>query len=50
LLGEWDKARQASEQAALWMVENQPDNEDQRRFRHAAAELVGIGDIKNTKP
>ena len=41
-LGEQDKARLAYEQAVQWMDKNQPDNEDQRRFRAEAAELPGI--------
>jgi uncharacterized protein HemY len=48
-LGEKDKARQAYEQAAEWMNENQPNNDELRRFRAEAAELLNIQDDKKPK-
>jgi tetratricopeptide (TPR) repeat protein len=41
-LGERDKAGQAYEQAVQWMEKNQPKNEELRRFRAEAAELLEL--------
>jgi tetratricopeptide (TPR) repeat protein len=41
-LGEKDKARQWYEKAVQWMEKNLPKNEELRRFRAEAAELLGI--------
>jgi WD40 repeat protein/serine/threonine protein kinase/Flp pilus assembly protein TadD len=39
-IGEKDKARQAYEQGVQWMDKNQPNNEELRRFRAEAEELM----------
>jgi hypothetical protein len=49
-LGEREKARQAYEQAAQWMDENQPNDEIQRRFRNEAAQLMGIAEPADARP
>src|SRR5262249_1574765 len=41
-LGEKDKARQWYDRAVEWMDKNQPKNEDLRRFRAEAAELLEL--------
>src|SRR5262249_48614701 len=41
-LGENDKAREWYDRAVQWMDKNQPKNEELRRFRAEAAELLGI--------
>jgi tetratricopeptide (TPR) repeat protein len=41
-LGEKDKARQWYDRAVRWMDENQPNNEELRRFRAEAAELLEV--------
>jgi tetratricopeptide (TPR) repeat protein len=41
-LGEKEKARELYDRAVLWMDKNQPQNEELRRFRAEAAELLGI--------
>jgi tetratricopeptide (TPR) repeat protein len=41
-LGEKDKARKWFDQAAQWMDKNAPHDEELRRFRTEAAELLGI--------
>ena len=41
-LGEKEKARELYDQAAQWMDKNQPKNEEFRRFRAEAEELMGI--------
>lgn len=45
-LGDKDKARKWFDQAAEWMDKNQPKNEELRRFRAEAAELMGIDGAK----
>jgi serine/threonine protein kinase/Flp pilus assembly protein TadD len=41
-LGEKDKARAWDDKAVQWMDKNQPKNEELRRFRAEAAELLGL--------
>ena len=41
-LGHKEEARKWYDQAVQWMDKNQPKNEDLRRFRAEAAELLGI--------
>ena len=41
-LGEKEKARQWYDRAVQWMDKNQPKNEELRRFRREAAELLGV--------
>ena len=41
-LGHKDEARTWYDRAAAWMDKNQPKNEELRRFRTEAAELLGI--------
>jgi tetratricopeptide (TPR) repeat protein len=41
-VGDKDEARKWYDQAALWMDKNQPANEELRRFRAEAEELMGI--------
>jgi eukaryotic-like serine/threonine-protein kinase len=41
-VGEKDKARETYEKAVRWMDRNQPDNEELRRFRDEAEELLQI--------
>jgi tetratricopeptide (TPR) repeat protein len=43
-LGERPEARRLYDQAVQWMEKNRPRNEELRRFRGEAAELLGIGD------
>jgi tetratricopeptide (TPR) repeat protein len=45
-LGEKEKAREWYDKAAQWMDKNQPTDEQLRRFRGEAAELLGIKDGK----
>jgi Flp pilus assembly protein TadD len=45
-LGETDKARKWFDQAVAWMDKNHPKNEELRRFRAEAAELMKIDDAK----
>jgi Tfp pilus assembly protein PilF len=45
-LGEKDKAREWYDRAVQWMDKNQPTNEELRRFRAEAAELLGLKDKK----
>jgi serine/threonine protein kinase/tetratricopeptide (TPR) repeat protein len=45
-LGEKDKARQWYDRAVQWMDKNQPKNEELRRFRAEAAELLGLTEKK----
>jgi tetratricopeptide (TPR) repeat protein len=45
-LGEKEKARTWFDQAVQWMDKNQPADEELRRFRSEAAELLGIKDGK----
>jgi hypothetical protein len=41
-LGNKDLARKWYDQAVSWMDKNQPTNDDLRRFRAEASELMGI--------
>ena len=41
-LGEKDKARQWYDKAAQWMEKNEPKNEELRRFRKEAEELLVV--------
>jgi len=43
-LGEKDEARKWFDQAVEWMQKNTPQNEELRRFREEAAELLGVKD------
>jgi hypothetical protein len=45
-LGAKDKARAWYDRAVQWMDKNQPDNEELRRFRAEAAELLGLNEKK----
>jgi hypothetical protein len=45
-LDEKDKARKWFDQAVEWMDKNQPKNEELRRFRAEAAELMKINGAK----
>jgi tetratricopeptide (TPR) repeat protein len=40
--GEKEKARQWYDKAVQWMDKNQPNNEELRRFRREAAEVLGV--------
>jgi tetratricopeptide (TPR) repeat protein len=46
-LGERDKARQWYEKAVQWMEQHNPKNDDLRRFRAEAEELLKMNDKKN---
>ena len=41
-LGEHDEARKWYDQAVEWMEKNMPTNEELKRFRDEAAELLGV--------
>src|SRR5882757_1697929 len=41
-LGDKEEARKWYDRAAAWMDKNQPKNEELRRFRAEAAELLGV--------
>ena len=43
-LGEKDKARAWYDRAVQWMDKNEPKNEELRRFRTEAAELLGVNE------
>ena len=45
-LGEKDKAREWYDRAVQWMDKNQPKNEELRRFRAEAAELLELKEKK----
>ena len=45
-LGERDKAHQWYDRAVQWMDKNQPKNEELRRFRVEAAELLELNEKK----
>jgi tetratricopeptide (TPR) repeat protein len=45
-LGNKDEARRWFDQAVGWMDKNQPENEELRRFRAEAAELLGLKEKK----
>jgi eukaryotic-like serine/threonine-protein kinase len=46
-LGEKDKAREWYDRAVAWMDKNQPENEDFRRFRAEAAQLMNLEEKKD---
>jgi tetratricopeptide (TPR) repeat protein len=46
-LGEREECRRCYRQAVAWMEKNQPSNEELRRFRAEAEELLGIRGKKN---
>ena len=46
-LGEKDKAPQWLGKGVRWMEKNLPDDEELRRFRSEAEELLGVKDSKN---
>ncbi len=46
-MGNKDEARQWHAQAVRWMEKNKPQDEELRRFRTEAAELLGIGPKKD---
>jgi tetratricopeptide (TPR) repeat protein len=48
-LGEKDEAGQLYNRAVEWMEKNQPDNDELRRFRAEAAELLGISEQPDGK-
>jgi len=43
-LGNQDEARKWYDQAVLWMDKNQPDNEELRRFRAEASDLLSVAE------
>jgi tetratricopeptide (TPR) repeat protein len=45
-LGDKVEARKWYDQAVAWMDKNQPENEELRRFRAEAAELLGVKEKK----
>ena len=45
-LGQKDKAREWYDRAAQWMDKNQPTDEELRRFRAEAAELLELKEKK----
>src|SRR5262249_22467828 len=45
-LGEKDKARESYDRAVQWMEKNKPKNEELRRFRAEAAELLELKEMK----
>jgi tetratricopeptide (TPR) repeat protein len=49
-LGEKDKARQWYEKAVQWMEKNNPQDDELRRFRAEAEELLGIEKPGNPEP
>jgi tetratricopeptide (TPR) repeat protein len=46
-LGEKDKAREWYDRAVAWMDKNQPENEELRRFRAEAAQLMNLEEKKD---
>ena len=48
--GDRPQARTWYDRAVQWMDKNQPNDEDLRRFRAEAAELLKIADEPTTKP
>jgi hypothetical protein len=46
-LGNKDEARQWYDRAVQWMEKNNPQDEELRRFRTEAAELLAIGTKKD---
>jgi tetratricopeptide (TPR) repeat protein len=49
-LGERDTARAWYDKATAWMAKNQPRNEELRRFRAEAEELMGLGGAAEVAP
>jgi len=47
-LGEKDVARKWYDKAVLWMDEQQPNDQELRRFRTEAADLLGISQPKSS--
>jgi eukaryotic-like serine/threonine-protein kinase len=45
-LGNRDEARRWHDRAVEWMVKNQPENEELRRFRAEASEFLGLKEKK----
>lgn len=45
---EQDKARKTYDQVAQWMEAHEPNNEELRRFRHEAAQLLGLEENSNS--
>ena len=48
-LGNKDEARKWYDQALQWMEKNQPQNEELRRFRAEAAEILKIEKQANSR-
>ena len=48
-LGEKEQARKWYDKAVQWMDKNKPKDEELRRFRKEAEELLGIGDESKPK-
>jgi tetratricopeptide (TPR) repeat protein len=46
--GEWEEACRWYDRAVRWMVKNAPRNEELRRFRTEAAQLLGVEDSAGT--
>jgi serine/threonine protein kinase/Flp pilus assembly protein TadD len=46
-VGEKDKARQAFDEGATWIDQNQPNNEELRRFRAEAEDLMSVKERKD---
>ncbi len=46
-LGEKEEARKSYEQAVEWMEKNKPQDDDIKRFREEAAELLGVKEKKD---
>jgi hypothetical protein len=49
-LGHQEAARKWHDQAVEWMEKNQPKNDDLRRFRAEARELLGINEQREAEP
>jgi tetratricopeptide (TPR) repeat protein/serine/threonine protein kinase len=49
-LGEKSEARKWYDQAVVWMDKNQPENEELRRFRAEAEQLMGVGGAVEVAP
>ena len=45
-LGNHDEARKQYDHAVAWMNQNQPENEELRRFRAEAEVLLGVKETK----
>lgn len=48
-LGEKDKAREWYDKAVQWMDKNKPQDEELKRFRSEAEELLGIKTVNPAK-